>query len=235
MYWNLDGSMSGYNISVPAQTTTALPTPMGVEIWQEFIGKAFGLRWRRSAAVTARDVDVLVDGVCYDIETYGRLLNAEGSPGNVTIEGRAVVVEDLPDGFHVAVIVITSDPTNVKAILLHGYLVEDRVGYIAPTAVANPNAPVLLTTSAVAIPMGTAPDQLRWMGGLLLTNVDSAARTVLIKLSSVQMYEVYLAAAGAAGSSVVFDWPFPTVSPGTVTWQASATNAVWGSVIGGVL
>lgn len=216
MMWNRDKSMSALNLNVPI---SAAGDVTGIEIWIEFWGPAFGIRFRRSLAAT-RNIDVMVDGVVYTVDTYATLLAAEGSPGNTTGEGRVLVVDGLPEGRHTAVIVITASTSVVRALLLHGILVDERAGYILPTPACHILDAVAVPTSDAAISLGSTPDQLRWMQRVWYFNTSAGSLTVTVKKNGATFKILTL----AAGAGDVLDFGGPTAQAGLITHAASGSG-----------
>lgn len=226
MVWNDDKSMSAYNLSVPISSAG---DTVSVEIWREFWGTKLGLYWRRSLA-TVRNIDVLVDGVVYPVETYPTLLAAEGSPGNVTATGMALVADDLPDGRHTAVVVITASVSVVRALLLFGFLLERRAGYNDPTPVMNFATFVAVPNGAqTAISLGNSPDQLRWMRKVLYYNPTGGTITITLQNAGQTFKKIDLLADGGGE----YDFGGATAQTGTITHIASASGAFY-APIGGV-
>lgn len=123
---NKDGTGAGLNVIVP--TTPATPNVGGWRLQQNFFGRAFGIRFRRTN--TTPEFCVRIDGVAHGVDptllkakVYNQVIEDEMS--------QVLIADNLPEGEHLAEITVVAPAAGQSSILFFGYLVEKRAGYVA--------------------------------------------------------------------------------------------------------
>lgn len=217
--YNEDGTMTGLYVSVPQGLSK------GVRIRFPFYGRVFGIRHKKTDSVP--DFSVVIDGVAFKVSGEHTYLRLDGATSVVDGECGVVVADDLNDGVHYAEIVIYSKASGATTVILTGYLAERRVGYSEKRRVNTLMAAVAVTTSAVAISVGSFESKIRYVEKIIFTNTTSSPITVTIAFT-VQIWKKII----PADDTVELDLR-GTALTANVTVMASATGVNY-SVLGGV-
>lgn len=231
---NRDGSGNGINC------VTAATLDNGVRIWVPFTGRIFGVRWRRGGSTATPPFTVSIDGEAFTPPHYADDYLTSMELGGSSVqddEATWIVADDLPSGHHLAEIVLTTNGAGVLTLVLYGIVVDGWAGYKepAPVTIIGTGSPVTITDSFVEIPAGRASaNQIRGISKILYYNTHTSAVTVQVRYSTTVIWEVVLAAAGAAGASATLDFN-PPLSPSLATGythKADVTGKVNATVFG---
>jgi hypothetical protein len=246
---NPDGSATTLNLQ-----NQGIGFANGMEVWQPFYGRVFGIRFRRDQN-TPPVFCVMIDGQAYQVAGRDAQMMAEGFSGN-TDEALVMVATDLPDLLpdqpaHKAVIELVGDPANNYTLVLYGYLVERRAGYVEHPRLPVPFQGVVLQSGG----SGGVQTNACLLINLAPTMNVYALRAIKLFNSSGAAVDVFLAQGGAAnqqttpgalvdhvqipaGASALFDFlatvQLPTTGSQRFWLWASAANAVYAVAIGGI-
>lgn len=198
---NGDGSNSAFNINVPA----GLGTNFALGTFAIY-GKVIGVRFRRIPSSTP--FSVVIDGVPYDCPDY--IVNPRvGNTTNIGQDREAqwIVADNLSDGQHTVQIFVYPNPLTSKTLVLYGFVVERRIGYTEFEKINALYSKGTLTASAVSVPtLDEGGQTIRAIKSIIYQNTDTVARNVTINHGGVLIAKIYLAASGAQGDTVNFDF-----------------------------
>lgn len=202
-----------------------------VRFYVPFSGRVFGLRWRNSATDNTR-FSVLVDGLVHPAFTgmpWFKSITGDIAPSfSFDHEGPQFLVDDLPDGQHMAEIVFNPQASGDVSLIMYGYVVEARVGYkdtIRSGGIPSPVAKVPNARAAI-YNMAGVQDSALSLKKVYYFNTDSNPHVVDVVDGAGGVYQEFvLAAKGSAGCSAVFD--AGNIGPdGTTQHVCDAANVV---------
>lgn len=205
IYYNLDGSQTGYSITVSSGTANA------VALWLPFYGRTFGVRYRSSSSII-NSFSVSVDGGdvvrVVDPETY---LKKESQSSSQNHEMSVITHTDLSNSIHFAKIMVSGG----YSVFLHGILVESGAYGNAPTPMCHG---ITNATGSVAVPLSSTSFSpypassgvpLSAISKVFYYNAGLSSATVTLSTQANDVFAVY----GIASSShISIDFPVPITS-----------------------
>lgn len=212
--YNPDGSGTAINVSVPTGSN-------GVRIFQLFEGSTFGLRYRANLLTQRVDaITVSVDGVPVTFNPEAALADLNLESSQDMYFGHTVTHRDLPEGTHLAEIVLTSGPAT-RSIVLLGYLADQAAGYSPPTRFHQMVIGGAVGTSFSYVKYGDAPEDLAAISRIAYSNSTESPITVTLSyIGSTDFATVTVPANGTAA----YDFGFPTANARLVQHRASASG-----------
>lgn len=213
IYYNPDGSSSGFNISVPAGNN-------GVRIYQPFRGPTFGIR--HSSAASSPVITVSVDGDPVAVDTSLPWNAIGGVPWVTTLyNGFKVTHRDLDPGEHVAEIVINAPETGANAVTLFGYIADRSAGYTDLPVLSQLVEGGAVPTSFAYPEYGPSGQQLAAISRIFYANTTADEITVTVRRGSGGTIGKL---AVPANGTAAFDLGAPVANGRLIMHQASASG-----------